>query len=181
VYCQPADIQGCSRDNVEPDTAKLMPPTRVVRYCCSVLKEQGGKGRMITTGVRWAESAKRRKNRGIYEKQSADISRRITISNDNDDTQRLFENCRLQAKRVCNPIVDWTDGDVWDYIRSEHIPVNPLYERGFHRVGCIGCPLAGRAGRQFEFGRYPTYRRAYLHAFEHMLAERRRRNLPAVW
>ena len=40
----------------------------------------------------------------------------------------------------------------WDYIRSEHIPVNPLYERGFHRVGCIGCPLAGRAGRQFEFG-----------------------------
>lgn len=76
---------------------KLMPPTRVVRYCCSVLKEQGGKGRMITTGVRWAESAKRRKNRGIYEKQSADISRRITISNDNDDTRRLFENCRLQA------------------------------------------------------------------------------------
>ena len=85
---------------------KLMPPTRVVRYCCSVLKEQGGKGRMITTGVRWAESAKRRKNRGIYEKQSADISRRITISNDNDDARRLFENCRLQAKRVCNPIVD---------------------------------------------------------------------------
>ena len=140
---------------------KLMPPTRVVRYCCSVLKEQGGKGRMITTGVRWAESAKRRKNRGIYEKQSAVISRRITISNDNDDTRRLFENCRLQAKRVCNPIVDWTDSDVWDYIRSEHIPVNPLYERGFHRVGCIGCPLAGRAGRQFEF--YPTYEQAYLH------------------
>ena len=137
---------------------KLMPPTRVVRYCCSVLKEQGGKGRMITTGVRWAESAKRRKNRGIYEKQSADISRRITISNDNDDARRLFENCRLQAKRVCNPIVDWTDSDVWGYIRSEHIPVNLLYERGFHRVGCIGCPLAGRAGRQFEFGRYPTYR-----------------------
>lgn len=160
---------------------KLMPPTRVVRYCCSVLKEQGGKGRMITTGVRWAESAKRRKNRGIYEKQSADISRRITISNDNDDTRRLFENCRLQAKRVCNPIVDWTGSDVWDYIRSEHIPVNPLYERGFHRVGCIGCPLAGRAGRQFEFGRYPTYERAYLHAFERMLAERRHRKLPAVW
>ena len=44
--------KGCSRDNVEFDTAKLMPPTRVVRYCCSVLKEQGGKGRMITTGVR---------------------------------------------------------------------------------------------------------------------------------
>ena len=175
MYCQPADIQGCSRDNVEPDTAKLMPPTRVVRYCCSVLKEQGGKGRMITTGVRWAESAKRRKNRGIYEKQSADISRRITISNDNDDTRRLFENCRLQAKRVCNPIVDWTDGDVWDYIRSEHIvsavlavrwlaaPDGSLNLAGIRPIGgrtcthlniCLRnaaaetCLLSGRAGKK---------------------------------
>lgn len=40
---------------------KLMPPTRVVRYCCAVLKEGGGKGRFIATGVRWAESAARRK------------------------------------------------------------------------------------------------------------------------
>lgn len=43
---------------------KLMPPTRVVRYCCSELKEGGGKGRFIATGVRWAESTARRKNRG---------------------------------------------------------------------------------------------------------------------
>lgn len=45
---------------------------------------------MLTTGVRWAESSKRRKNHGIYERQSAVISRRITISNDNDDARRLF-------------------------------------------------------------------------------------------
>lgn len=43
---------------------KLMPPTRVVRYCCAELKEGGGKGRFIATGVRWAESTARRKNRG---------------------------------------------------------------------------------------------------------------------
>lgn len=36
---------------------KSMPPTRLIRYCCAILKEQGGKGRFITTGVRWAESA----------------------------------------------------------------------------------------------------------------------------
>lgn len=35
---------------------KLMPPTRKVRYCCSVLKESGGSNRFICTGVRWAES-----------------------------------------------------------------------------------------------------------------------------
>ncbi len=42
---------------------KKMPPTRIVRYCCSELKESGGQGRFTVTGVRWAESAKR-KNRG---------------------------------------------------------------------------------------------------------------------
>ena len=64
--------------------------------------------------------------------------------------------------------------DVQLYLGRESF-VHDLYGR------CIGCPLAGRAGRQFEFGRYPTYERAYLHAFERMLAERRCRNLPAVW
>ena len=34
---------------------KLMPPTRIVRYCCLILKEQGGNGRFITTGVRIGE------------------------------------------------------------------------------------------------------------------------------
>ena len=46
---------------------KLMPPTRLVRYCCAILKERGGAGRFITTGVRWEESPSRRENRGIYE------------------------------------------------------------------------------------------------------------------
>lgn len=45
-----------------------------------------------------------------------------------------------------NPIVDWSDDDVWDYMHSEHLPVNPLYCEGQKRVGCIGCPMAGRGG-----------------------------------
>jgi phosphoadenosine phosphosulfate reductase len=43
---------------------KTMPPTRVVRYCCEHLKEHGGKGRLKVTGVRWAESARRKKSHG---------------------------------------------------------------------------------------------------------------------
>lgn len=160
---------------------KLMPPTRLVRYCCSILKEGGGAGRMITTGVRWAESAARKKNRWIYEKLSGDISKRIIINNDNDDKRRLFESCRLQAKRVCNPIIDWSDQDVWDYIEAERIETNPLYKCGFGRVGCVGCPMAGKKGREFEFARYPTYQRAYIRAFVRMLDERRKRGMPCDW
>ena len=151
---------------------KLMPPTRLARYCCYILKEGGGKGRMITTGVRWAESVNRRNKRGIFEGMPHDPSKKVIINNDNDDTRRIFESCKLQAKRICNPIVDWSDRDVWDYIESEKIPVNPLYQCGFHRVGCIGCPMAGKRGREFEFTRYPTYQRAYIRAFDRMVEER---------
>lgn len=44
---------------------KKMPPTRIVRWCCSELKEQGGKGRLKITGVRWAESTNRRNNSNL--------------------------------------------------------------------------------------------------------------------
>lgn len=159
---------------------KLMPPTRLMRYCCAVLKEQGGTGRMITTGVRWAESTKRKNNRGIYEVAGKGKAT-IMLTNDNDDSRRLFETCTIKAKRVCNPIIEWTDADVWNFINAERIKTNPLYQCGFSRVGCIGCPMAGRAGRQMEFARYPTYERAYIRAFDRMLKVRREKGLLTKW
>lgn len=44
---------------------KLMPPTRLVRYCCESLKESSGDGCMTITGVRWAESTNRARNQGV--------------------------------------------------------------------------------------------------------------------
>lgn len=101
---------------------KLMPPTRLVRYCCSELKETGGAGRFIATGVRWDESASRKNNRGIFEK-NGDKEHRIILNNDNDDRRMLFENCRLKSKRTVNPIIDWTDDDVWDFLQSDDAPL----------------------------------------------------------
>ena len=155
---------------------KLMPPTRLVRYCCSVLKETGGAGRFIATGVRWAESNSRKNNRGIYEKISKEKTNRIILNNDNDDKRLLFENCRLKARRVVNPIVDWKDEDVWDFLKSDTAPpCNPLYEEGWCRVGCVGCPMAGRHGREEEFLRWPKYKNLYIQAFGKMVEERIRR------
>lgn len=153
---------------------KLMPPTRLVRYCCSVLKEQGGAGRFISTGVRWDESTSRKANRGIYEKIASEKTQRIILNNDNDDRRMLFENCRLKAKRVVNPIIDWTDDDVWGFIQDAKIPLNPLYGEGFCRVGCVGCPMAGKK-REKEFARWPKYKDMYISAFDRMLEERKRR------
>ena len=151
---------------------KLMPPTRKVRYCCDILKERGGAGRFICTGVRWAESASRKNGRGIYEK-NGDKEHRIILNNDNDDRRLLFENCRLKAKRTVNPIIDWKNDDVWDFLKSDTAPpVNPLYAEGWCRVGCIGCPLAGDKTQREEFLRWPQYEKLYLNAFDRMLKER---------
>lgn len=126
---------------------KLMPPTRLVRYCCEVLKENTGKNRFIATGVRWAESARRKNSRGIMEVMHKDPAKRIILMGDNDEKRQLFETCNLKGKMTFNPIVDWSDDDVWDYTHSEHLPINPLYCDGWKRVGCIGCPMAGRGGQ----------------------------------
>lgn len=172
---------------------KLMPPTRLVRYCCSVLKETGGTGRFIATGVRWAESASRKNNRGIYEK-NGDADHRIILNNDNDDRRMLFENCRLKAKRTVNPIIDWTDEDVWDFLGAKTqilcgnynvtengITINPLYDEGWCRVGCVGCPMAGQKWRELEFARFPKYKDLYLLAFRNLLAERDLRGKYISW
>lgn len=156
---------------------KLMPPTRLVRYCCDVLKENTGKNRFIATGVRWAESARRKNSRGVMELMHKDPAKRIILMGDNDEKRRLFETCNLKGKMTVNPIVDWSDDDVWDYTHSEHLPINPLYCEGQKRVGCIGCPIAGRGGRQREFMRWPAYEKMYISAFERMLKARKKRNL----
>lgn len=160
---------------------KMMPPTRLVRYCCAVLKENTGRDRFIATGVRWAESTRRKNSRGVMELMHKDPAKRIILMGDNDEKRQLFETCNLKSKMTVNPIVDWSDDDVWDYTHSEHLPVNPLYCEGHKRVGCIGCPMAGGGGRQHEFMRWPKYEELYVAAFERMLEARRAKGKPCDW
>lgn len=159
---------------------KLMPPTRLVRYCCEILKETAGRDRWIITGVRWAESARRKTSRGIYEANGSKTSNKVVLNNDNDDLRRVTETCASKNKRTVNPIIDWSDGEVWDFLRERNVACNQLY-CDFGRVGCVGCPMAGKAGREREFLRWPRYKRLYLAAFDRMLAERQRRSKPTVW
>ncbi len=86
----------------------------------------------------------------------------------------------MKAKRIVNPIIDWTNRDIGDYINSEKILMNPLYSCGFHRVGCIGCPMAGK-WRNLEFAKYPKYKENYIKAFDRMLEERKIRGKETQW
>jgi len=157
-------------------TRKGMPPARIYRYCCHELKERGGENRMTVTGVRWAESAKRSKTRATLEKIGKTIKDKI-LFNDNDDARKMTEICTAKSKRVLNPIIDWVEKDVWDYLNSRKLKYCELYDQGYSRLGCIGCPMGNQKQRLQQFARWPKYYQAYLRAFDRMLRERERREL----
>lgn len=178
---------------------KKMPPTRLIRYCCSELKEQGGQFRKKVTGVRWAESPNRKKNGGLVkilgkEKTMQRLAEEAGIDyddtpkggmilNDDNDENRLFvEHCYRTTSTMINPIVDWTDNDVWEFLHHYGIKCNPLYEvsdrgdtychMGRKRIGCIACPMQNSKGMKRDLIRYPKYRDNYLRAFDRMLRAR---------
>ena len=168
---------------------KKMPPTRIVRYCCKDLKESEGKGRLKVTGVRWAESANRKKNQSevtimdkkiqkIAEKDFSDLDFQSTprggvvLPLDNIENRRMVEMCYKTHTTTINPIIDWSNEEVWEFIKEYNIPYCCLYDEGFKRLGCIGCPMGSKQQREYEFERYPKYKNLYLKAFEKMIENR---------
>lgn len=148
---------------------KLMPPMRNLRYCCEKLKESGGTGRMTVTGVRWAESSNRSTNQGLIridaKRSTKDISDAngaahiktakggIVMNYDDAATRRTVEQCFRTSKTILNPIIDWEDDDVWEFLNDvAKVPHCELYDQGYKRLGCIGCPMS--VNREAELERY---------------------------
>lgn len=164
---------------------KRMPPTRIVRYCCRILKETATPNRIVAVGVRESESAGRkgRDTFALRAKRKDEL-----VSRGLQHTYAMFRLDQIEGAYECqfiqglkknkdaivNPIYKFTDADVWDYIRIKGIKVNPLYSKGYKRVGCIGCPMAGEKGQIKEFIDYPIYKKNYTKAFDRMLAKNKR-------
>lgn len=97
-------------------------PSRILRWCCDVFKfgplsnyavQENLYG--FVTGLRMKESTKR------------------ATYMDSD------KNPLVPVKQI-NPILRWTDQDVWEYVKTNSLPINPLYEH-FKRIGCWCCPF----------------------------------------
>ena len=56
-----------------------------------------------------------------------------------------------------------------------------MYERGYTRVGCIGCPLANYYQRKKEFNDYPKYKSIYIIAFQKMIENRKVKGKKCEW
>lgn len=177
---------------------KQFPPTRQQRFCCEKLKEHGGKGRLKITGVRIAESRNRSKNTDLVKiigkprktQKLADslgltykkpFSDGLILNYDNDSARRMVEHCYRTTSTMINPIYDWSDSDVWEFLHFFGCSSNPLYSLGCRRVGCVGCPLATVRTREKDFAQYPKYKQLYINAFDRMLTARRESGKETIW
>lgn len=121
-------------------------PTRVMRWCCDILKEYSGEERLVLTGVRAEESNKR-------------------------STYGIVRPClRGKGKTFINPILQWTEHDIWKYIRKRELPYCSLYDEGFKRIGCICCPFERNIERSMQ--RWPKLWEALKKSIEKFYPEK---------
>jgi phosphoadenosine phosphosulfate reductase len=75
-----------------------------------------------------------------------------------DDTNKLIK---------VNPLVHWSESDVWDYIRQNNVPYNKLHRQGYPSIGCQPCTRAIEPGEDIRAGRWwwedPNHKECGLH------------------
>lgn len=80
---------------------------------------------------------------------------------------REIEQDAVHRLTKVNPLVDWSEDDVWDYVRAYEVPVNRLYEQGYRSIGCAPCTRPTVAGEDVRAGRWwweqPESRECGLH------------------
>jgi len=162
-------------------------PTMRVRWCCAEYKETAGAGRVTLIGIRHQESSRRAKRNEVEIS-----SRKFSGTLDGLDEYRAELKAKREKKRsqqqdgvnitnatdeqtvgcihgkeslLISPIIDWTERDVWEFLNDVvRVPHCELYDQGWHRIGCINCPMASAKQKQIENERWPHVRRNWIKA-----------------
>jgi len=117
------------------------PPTRLARWCCTIYKEQGGLEYFRAIGVRGEESTRRKTN------------------------WTFLNSDRKTGNPILCPLYYWREIDIWQFIYKNKMPYCELYDQGFKRLGCVGCPMGGPKQVKYEFQRWPRYEKLWKRAF----------------
>lgn len=167
---------------------KKILPTMRVRWCCAEYKETAGAGKVTLTGIRKAESVRRAKRNEVEinnRKFSGDLdgleeyrktrnrekrgrkpkgNREVTIVN--ADGERVLGCIRGKESLLISPIIDWTDDEVWEFLGALGVEHCELYDEGWRRIGCIGCPMSSHKQKMIENARYPHVKRNWIKAIK---------------
>lgn len=139
-------------------------PTVQSAYCCADYKHNRKYvDECSIVGVRKAESAKRKMRTAFEAKNKTTMNRNKALFN-----EYFEEHCQSTGTAEIiqlKPIIDWTDENVWDYIKAHDLPVNPEYKKS-RRVGCIVCPKANFTSNYIGLLEHPKLIDAFIMARE---------------
>lgn len=80
---------------------------------------------------------------------------------------RMVEWDETNQMLKLNPLIDWTEEQVWEYIRQHGVPYNKLHDQGFPSIGCQPCTRAVKPGEDVRAGRWwwedPEHKECGLH------------------
>ena len=141
-------------------------PMIQTRFCCERLKERIGAGTVMLDGVRAEESRKRAKYVEVMvrsrRKENIEKGRNRTI----EEIEAASHRCIRGRDRVdVHPILEWTEEDVWQFLKDRKIPINPCYQKT-GRVGCMYCPFASKRQLEMYEEEYPLYFKRLMLALE---------------
>ena len=167
---------------------KQILPTMRVRWCCAEYKENSGAGRVTLIGIRHQESSRRakrneveisnRKYSGTLEgldeyrnelkaKRARRKSKKDGVNITNADQEQTLGCISGKESLLISPIIHWTEQDVWEFLNKVmEVPHCSLYDEGWHRIGCIGCPMSSTKQKQIENLRYPHVKRNWIKAIK---------------
>jgi phosphoadenosine phosphosulfate reductase len=132
-----------------------------------VLKEQSGAGTVTIIGIRRAES-NRRAQRNELEISGHKYSNSLDQFNIDNKNQILCINGK--DKILLSPIIDWTNSDVWSFIRGNKIEYCELYDKGYRRIGCMFCPNCTVKSKQRDKRNYPRVEREIKKSIAELIA-----------
>lgn len=134
-------------------------PTRIARFCCQYLKEQAGAGTVTILGIRRAESNKRAKRNELEVYRTKGRRYSDTLDQFNIDKKTIIKCVGGQDKIMLSPIIDWSNSDVWSFIRGRGLEYCSLYDEGYTRIGCLFCPMRSGKTKQRDRQKYPGVER----------------------
>jgi phosphoadenosine phosphosulfate reductase len=140
-------------------------PTVEIAYCCKDYKHNPRYTDAASIiGVRRAESSGR-KDRTVFEAKNKTLLKKNKPVIDEYFTAGC-QSVGTQSEIQLKPIVEWSDKEVWDYIRRYKLPVNPEYKLGCKRVGCMVCPKSDLNTNVVYLKKYPKLVDAFIKARE---------------
>ena len=153
-------------------------PTMFNRWCCALFKETAGVGCVVLTGVRKDESRKRAEYPEAFKFTRKKGDKELLDLDKMEENE--FQCVGGKDKFMVYPVLEWTEKDVWQFIRERGLPVNPCYKT-HKRVGCVFCPFARPKDVRAYCETHPQLKAAFIHAIErYRERERDRQKLPTA-